>query len=761
MPLRQNNFGFVLGGPMKFLVINGPNLNMLGIREPDIYGRQTYEDLVNFCKQVGKDKKVVVDCYQSNHEGDLVDEIQKAFKVYDGIVINPGAYTHTSVAILDALKAVAIPTVEVHISDVDSRESFRQISYIRSYCIRTITGLGFEGYRVAIAALINHLVKLPDPYEIENDAYRYDAFDNGEVLLNKKTGRLPAMGWNSWNAFGTGNTEELTKQMADAMIDLGLDKLGYEYLVLDDGCYKPERVDGQLTNEPERFPSGFNALADYIHGKGLKFGMYNDIGTNLCSGAEVGTFNHEPDDAKNYAKWDIDYLKVDNCYYMWDDATFSDKERVKFVFTPNIRGIEVKNDAADIKLNAVKDGVLRGAGAVKNEEADFVTHIGTFDGTGPMQTPVGDESSELTFTVNAPESGEYDVLVEYASGYEIGAGQWLQLAVGDGTDTKIYYDYLLPATKSTSDFAVSEAIKVNLNAGENVIRVMNHRRQENTLCSYATMLKELKKAAPDRDILLSLCEWGKNQPQNWAYKVGESWRILNDITFRVGHDGYPGDAAWYDDYTPSITSQYNKAVIMDEFAGLDKGWNDPDMLVVGMNGLTDNMNRTHMAMWCMLNSPLMLGIDFRRVKKGDAIYNTIANKNLIDLNQDKLGIQAKRVQCTVETEGGKKMIANPDTEYVRDKVRVDILAKPLADGSVAVSFINISDKDWTEKVSIDVKTIVDAIGSKMCDMDAFANAASYKVTDLWNGEETVCEGMIAVDSMEACGNVTVKVSPVA
>jgi len=748
-----------IGGIMKFLVINGPNLNMLGIREPDIYGRQTYQDLVDFCIQVGKDKKVEVDCYQSNHEGDLVDEIQKAYKVYDGIVINPGAYTHTSIAIADALKAVSIPTVEVHISHVDSREEFRKISYIRDICIRTVAGEGIEGYRTAIAALINHLVKLPDPYVIEDSDYRYDSFDNGEVLHNKKNGRLPAMGWNSWNAFGTGNNETLTKAMADAMVDLGLDKLGYEYVVLDDGCYKPERVDGQLTNEPSRFPSGFNTLADYIHGKGLKFGMYNDVGTNLCSGAEVGTFNHEPDDAKNYAKWEIDYLKVDNCYYMWDDATFSDKERVKHVFTPNIRSISIKGEDMDISLNAVKDGILRGNGAQKLEDKNCVTHIGTFDGTGPAQTPVGAESSELTFVVNATKAAEYSVCVEYASGYEVGAGQWLQLAVGDGADAKIYYDYFVPATKNTDTFAISEAIKVSLNEGENIIRIMNHRRQENTLCSYATMLKELKAAAPDRDILLSLCEWGKNQPQNWAYKVGESWRILNDITFRVGHDGYPGDAAWYDDYTPSITSQYNKAVIMDEFAGLDKGWNDPDMLVVGMNGLTDNMNRTHMAMWCMLNSPLMLGIDFRRVTKGDDIYKIISNKNLIDLNQDKLGIQAKRVKCVVE-DNGIKEISNPDKEYVRDKVRVDVLAKPLFDGSVAVSFFNISDEAWNKSVSIDVKTIVNAIGSKMSNKDAFAGSASYKVTDLWSEAESICDGVITVEALEACGNVTVKVSPV-
>ena len=160
---------------------------------------------------------------------------------------------------------------------------------------------------------------------------------------------------------------------------------------------------------------------------------------------------------------------------------------------------------------------------------------------------------------------------------------------------------------------------------------MNHRRQENTLCSYSTLLKELNKQKPGHDILLSICEWGKTQPQNWGYKVGDTWRILNDITFRVGSDGDPGAGSWKDDYTPSVTTQYNKAVIMDEFAGLDKGWNDPDMLMIGMNGLTDTMYRTHMAMWCMLNAPLMLGLDLRRVKVGDPIWQIIANKRLIDL----------------------------------------------------------------------------------------------------------------------------------
>ena len=139
---------------MNILVINGPNLNMLGIREPDIYGKSTYADLIAMIEEYCSEKGVTVKCYQSNHEGALVDEIQAAYGVRDGIVINPGAYTHTSVALLDALKSVGIPAVEVHISDLSKREDFRQISYVREYCEKTISGHGFDGYIEAIDYLL-------------------------------------------------------------------------------------------------------------------------------------------------------------------------------------------------------------------------------------------------------------------------------------------------------------------------------------------------------------------------------------------------------------------------------------------------------------------------------------------------------------------------------------------------------------------------------------------------------------------------------
>jgi 3-dehydroquinate dehydratase-2 len=138
---------------MKIMIINGPNLNMLGIREPAHYGKESYSDLLNKIQKHADETGVSVEFRQSNHEGDLVDYIQSAYGSFDGIVINPGAYTHTSIAILDAVKAVGVPTVEVHISKVEEREDFRQISYIRAACVKTITGHGTDGYTEAIEYL--------------------------------------------------------------------------------------------------------------------------------------------------------------------------------------------------------------------------------------------------------------------------------------------------------------------------------------------------------------------------------------------------------------------------------------------------------------------------------------------------------------------------------------------------------------------------------------------------------------------------------
>jgi len=593
---------------------------------------------------------------------------------------------------------------------------------------------------------------LERPKTIRNKEAHFDAFESGKVLFEKKKNHLPAMGWNSWNAFGSGNTEELTKKMADCMVELGLDKLGYSYVVLDDGCYKSKREKGKLSHENIKFPGDFKALSDYIHGRGLKFGMYNDIGTNLCAGAAVGTCGHERTDARSYVDWGVDFLKVDNCYYLWDNATFSNPTNAKYVYAPNIRGLRLQGEGFEQQYSAIKDGKLTGCGGETKE--DYVTNLGTFDGTGPGPSPVGDLSAELVFEVSVPQKGIYNLFVTYATGEEPGVGSWLQVAAGKPGKTVLAYDDFLETTESKEAFRESMAIALKLKKGINQIRLMNHRRQENTLDSYATLLDGLNKAKPGHDIILSICEWGKTQPQNWGKKVGDSWRILNDITFCVGSDGDPGLANWKSDYTTGVTSQYNKAVIMDEFAGLDKGWNDPDMLMIGMNGIDKTMNRTHFAMWCMMNSPLMLGMDLRRVKQGDWMHKIISNKGLIDLNQDALGVQAKRIYCS-------KALENPDKEYVTDIDRVDVLAKPLSDGSVALSFINCSEEE-KEGVAVSVSDILGKIGGKMIDADAFGNAGEYRIIDLWTGKEKkVSKKTFKCSKLKACDNHTWKVTPIA
>lgn len=139
---------------MKILVINGPNMNMLGIREPEIYGKETYADLVSMVSAHADKLGIEVHFFQSNHEGALIDEIQRAyFDKFDGIILNPAGYTHTSVAIADAVKAVGIPTVEIHVSDVSAREEYRQVSYVREVCIKTICGMGLSGYNAALDCL--------------------------------------------------------------------------------------------------------------------------------------------------------------------------------------------------------------------------------------------------------------------------------------------------------------------------------------------------------------------------------------------------------------------------------------------------------------------------------------------------------------------------------------------------------------------------------------------------------------------------------
>ena len=195
---------------------------------------------------------------------------------------------------------------------------------------------------------------------------------------------------------------------------------------------------------------------------------------------------------------------------------------------------------------------------------------------------------------------------------------------------------------------------------------------------------------------------------------------------------------------------------MDEFAGLDKGWNDPDMLVIGMDGITETMCKSHMAMWCMMNSPLMLGMDLRRVNKGDWMYNLVTNEDIIALNQDSLGIQAKRIFTTY-------MCEDPSTEYIRDNNRVDVLAKPLDNGDIAIAFFNLKSEEHKDNISISANQIISSIGNKMSQSaaEAFRKASSYELKDLFSKEFTKHSGKdFSIDSISACDCKVYRISPV-
>ena len=424
---------------------------------------------------------------------------------------------------------------------------------------------------------------------------------------------------------------------------------------------------------------------------------------------------------------------------------------------PRIRSITVSGGSmAETKLNAVADGHLIGDYCVRNTSGQgYVENIGTFDGTSTGRDMDLTTWGELGFNVAAPADGKYSLIVEYASGTTGTAGRWLQVAVGEPESEKRFYDNFVPASANNTTFINSDPIEIELKAGENLIRLMNHRRQENLLVSFSAILDSMNKyneGNPDYDFRLSLCEWGKAQPHEYGQKIAGSWRILNDITFSTGSPTSHGSASWTGGGTASICSQYNKAVIQDEYAGLDKGWNDPDMMVIGMNGITDKMSETHMTMWCMMNSPIMLGYKLDQVQVGDAIHRVIANKDVIDLNQDPLGIQAKRIYTSADTAGKR-----PDVRYVTNNNRIDVLAKPLANGDIALSFFNLNTSE-PASATVDMDLILEYIGHKMVNANAFRDSPLFFVKDIWTKEVSISGKSFSVTNLPGTDNWTVRVS---
>ena len=542
-------------------------------------------------------------------------------------------------------------------------------------------------------------------------------FDSTKYAPGKVTGRLPMMGFNTWNHFRSAIREEIIMGIADSFIRLGLDKVGYQYVVIDDGCYQRDRSrneDGTLRHDTTYFPSGFKFLTDYVHNLGLKMGMYNDVGTATCNSMCAASWGFEDLDAMTYAKWGVDYIKYDFCNNPWAAAPN--------LSAPNIRGIRVTgtNDFS-VTLNAVADGVIgqgnksypfqTGMSVTKNTSGNYVSGLTCNTGTNGT-------TGDLKFTINAPATGTYELSVEYAVASDT-TNRWLQ---ADVNGVRVI-DGKQPNTGNASVYVYNAPTQVTLNAGENTIRLYCEKRREIGMEQYAAFFDSIQKAKaayPGWDMIYSLCEWGNNQPWLWAWKLGDSWRTTGDIA-----------ATW-----DSMRSVYSQNVILDEYAGIDKGWNDPDMLEVA-NGtgvfVASNYteNETHFNLWCMMNAPLMLGADLREVEYGDDTWKIITNKDAIALNQDPLGIQAKRVKIIQGATSPDPRLANSTAS------RVDFIAKPLANNDIALMITNLADSANAVEASITIDEIINGtsqwgvgIGSKMKNKDAFAAVNYYKLCDI-------------------------------
>ena len=616
------------------------------------------------------------------------------------------------------------------------------------------------------------------PPVIDDPAFQFPALFNDDVVLNKTQGRLPALGWNSWNAFGSSINEGRIRGVADAFVSRGLDKAGYEYVVIDDGCYPTGRVNGRLTNN-SAFSSGFRAMSDYVHDLGLKFGMYNDVGVVTCAG-QAGLYGYEDADAQSFADWDIDYIKVDYCGYPWDIGYQSAvAPNQQYVYAPRIRSITLSGGGltSPITVNAASGGIPINGPEV-SASGNYVGRIGTdmnkyvsqFYTNQSVYTPFW---RELGFNLSVPSDGTYDLVINYSTGNParytdetsvavstVGTrlGRWLQVAVGPEDDETRFFDNALPqtdfGTTQTYTYIDSPVIKVGLKSGENLLRLMNHRREEDALYSYAAFVDGLNKAGVGDKVVLSVCDWGQNRPYHWAYKVGDSWRTSDDLQL--------GSTSWGSGATPSTSSimgAYAKNVVLFDYAGLNRGWNDPDMMVIGMNNINSTMAKSHMALWCMMNSPIMLGFDLTNDALWEANKDVVLNTDFLALNQDPLGVQSRRVYTSLALSTG-----DPSTEFILNCNRIDVVAKPLANGDVALTFVNCgSGTNGNKSASVDADTIIKYIGDAMADGDgnAFKNAGRYIVTDLWTKESSInTTGTFSATNLGITDTLTIRITPV-
>lgn len=503
-----------------------------------------------------------------------------------------------------------------------------------------------------------------------SEVYPADFYSNGAALT-------PPMGWSSWNTFRNRIDENLIYDTAVAMKEKGLVDAGYHFVNIDDNWVDNARDDeGRIQADKLTFPNGIPALVEKVNAMGISLGVYSSNGTATCEDLTASLY-HEWTDAYTFAKWGVEYFKYDFCH----NIPLSEYAPLVYAVTISKNGIGRTYDCKEAELSGLARYMKK-----KGFDGKYVSGLDRREGAMTFDKIEVEEDGVYNVTIHIVKHGQYEKCL---------------MLEANGSEREVL---IFPSQKRfnmTAKFTVSMRLK----KGKNTLKLFNPigTRADSAMLQYVNMGRQLKKATakvaqdagkPEKPITFSICEWGFNQPYKWGRYAGNLWRTTPDIR-----------PIW-----PWIKILYNHTVKLYKYAGVG-GWNDPDMLEVGNGKLTFEQNRSHFALWCMMCAPLILGNDLRNIS--DDVLKIVKNPDLIAINQDALGVPAKRVV----------------------KGTVDVLVKPLADGSVAVCAFN---KGGKKKYNLNLKKVLS---------DEYARCKkteNFVATNLWDKSETTTNGVISV-----------------
>lgn len=551
-------------------------------------------------------------------------------------------------------------------------------------------GIWFAVYRSRGKCPICALQKITKPTKVTIDTDSEEPYSNGAALT-------PPMGWSSWNTFRQNISEDLILSTAEAMKKTGLLEAGYQYINLDD-CWQSSLRDanGRLQGDLEKFPNGIPHLISQINQMGMKVGLYTSNGTATCEDLPA-SLGKEVLDAQTFAEWGCEFFKYDFCHH-----------KIISGEAPVIEAIEISAPGSKAELTLYpEDAELSGRAKVLN-----IKRLPSGKGIGLLNHGAG----TATFRPVVNFDGQY-VLTLLIYKQFARREKYLQVIVNGET-----YEVFFPTSNGFSATGRTQLI-VRLKGGANEIVLRNpiataadssyvqYRRMGKALKD-ATRRVSLERGTREKPIVFSLCEWGTAHPWHWGAKAGNMWRTTHDITTN-----------W-----TVINYIYERTLRLYQHAG-PGAWNDPDMLEVGNGKLTDDENRTHFSLWCMLAAPLILGNDLRLILSSDGeanpdnpVLKTVTNKSLILIDQDPLGKPAKRI---------KKMHG------------IDIIARPLANGDIALCFYNAGSH--VKGLSFDINEL-----STDDYLNFNAPAASYQVHELWSDERFAAKTISVSLQKHAC-----------